>query len=188
MTEMSLVEAVQLAHARDMAEDDTVLVLGEDVGVNGGIQDLYETGNLAFVGNVGTLVEPITDAFDYRNSGKRLPENLFSHNHQQAEWQTVNPDHSTRKATGWGGRLAEQMIAHNANGTNSLPELSMNVSLARREVLLVGNTLIPYTISAKGVTQLRISGGGGPTYANCRHRRRIVGRRQSSGAAGLGRA
>jgi len=37
MTEMSLVEAVQLAHARAMAEDDTVLVLGEDVGVNGGV-------------------------------------------------------------------------------------------------------------------------------------------------------
>ena len=37
MTEISMVEAVQLAHARAMAEDDTVLVLGEDVGVNGGV-------------------------------------------------------------------------------------------------------------------------------------------------------
>jgi len=37
MTEISMVEAVQLAHARAMAEDETVLVLGEDVGVNGGV-------------------------------------------------------------------------------------------------------------------------------------------------------
>ena len=37
MTEISIVEAVQLAHARAMAEDETVLVLGEDVGVNGGV-------------------------------------------------------------------------------------------------------------------------------------------------------
>ena len=37
MTEISVVEAVRLAHARAMAEDDTVLVLGEDVGVNGGV-------------------------------------------------------------------------------------------------------------------------------------------------------
>ena len=37
MTEISMVEAVQLAHARAMAEDDTVLVLGEDVGVTGGV-------------------------------------------------------------------------------------------------------------------------------------------------------
>lgn len=37
MTEISVVEAVRLAHAHAMAEDDTVLVLGEDVGVNGGV-------------------------------------------------------------------------------------------------------------------------------------------------------
>jgi pyruvate dehydrogenase E1 component beta subunit len=37
MTEIALVEAVQLALARAMEEDDTVLVLGEDVGVNGGV-------------------------------------------------------------------------------------------------------------------------------------------------------
>ncbi|MFQ5939928.1 MAG: alpha-ketoacid dehydrogenase subunit beta [Alphaproteobacteria bacterium] len=37
MAELSLVEAVQLAHARAMADDERVLVLGEDVGVNGGV-------------------------------------------------------------------------------------------------------------------------------------------------------
>jgi 2-oxoisovalerate dehydrogenase E1 component beta subunit len=37
MTEISMVEAVRLAHARAMAEDDSVLLLGEDVGVNGGV-------------------------------------------------------------------------------------------------------------------------------------------------------
>ena len=37
MTEATLVEAVCLALARAMAEDDSVLVLGEDVGVDGGV-------------------------------------------------------------------------------------------------------------------------------------------------------
>lgn len=37
MTELSMVEAVQMALARAMAEDETVLVLGEDVGINGGV-------------------------------------------------------------------------------------------------------------------------------------------------------
>ena len=37
MTEIAMVEAVQLAQARAMAEDETVLVLGEDVGVTGGV-------------------------------------------------------------------------------------------------------------------------------------------------------
>ena len=37
MTGTTLVEAVQLALARTMAEDPAVLVLGEDVGVDGGV-------------------------------------------------------------------------------------------------------------------------------------------------------
>ena len=37
MAEITLVEAVRLALARAMQEDETVLVLGEDVGVNGGV-------------------------------------------------------------------------------------------------------------------------------------------------------
>jgi 2-oxoisovalerate dehydrogenase E1 component beta subunit len=37
MAEVTLVEAINLALARAMTEDPTVLVLGEDVGVNGGV-------------------------------------------------------------------------------------------------------------------------------------------------------
>jgi len=37
MTEINLVEAINLALARAMAEDDAVLVLGEDVGADGGV-------------------------------------------------------------------------------------------------------------------------------------------------------
>ena len=37
MSELTLVEAVNLALTRAMADDETVVVLGEDVGVNGGV-------------------------------------------------------------------------------------------------------------------------------------------------------
>jgi len=37
MTDLSLVQAVNLALTRAMADDPTVLVLGEDVGINGGV-------------------------------------------------------------------------------------------------------------------------------------------------------
>ncbi len=37
MAEITLVEAVRLAHARAMTEDERVVVLGEDVGVDGGV-------------------------------------------------------------------------------------------------------------------------------------------------------
>ena len=37
MAEITLVAAVNLAIARAMSEDDTVVILGEDVGVDGGV-------------------------------------------------------------------------------------------------------------------------------------------------------
>ncbi|PPC85623.1 MAG: alpha-ketoacid dehydrogenase subunit beta, partial [Methylocystis sp.] len=37
MSEITLVEAVNLALARAMSEDKDVLLLGEDIGVNGGV-------------------------------------------------------------------------------------------------------------------------------------------------------
>ncbi|MCX7900087.1 MAG: alpha-ketoacid dehydrogenase subunit beta, partial [Methylocystis sp.] len=37
MAELTLVEAVNLALAHEMARDDSVLLLGEDIGVNGGV-------------------------------------------------------------------------------------------------------------------------------------------------------
>ncbi len=37
MTEITMVEAVNMALARAMQEDDTVVVLGEDVGIDGGV-------------------------------------------------------------------------------------------------------------------------------------------------------
>jgi 2-oxoisovalerate dehydrogenase E1 component beta subunit len=37
MPELTLVQAINLALAHEMAADERVLVLGEDVGVNGGV-------------------------------------------------------------------------------------------------------------------------------------------------------
>jgi len=37
MAEVTLVEAVNLALARALSDDPNVIVLGEDVGVNGGV-------------------------------------------------------------------------------------------------------------------------------------------------------
>ena len=36
-TQMTLVESVNLALKREMSDDDSVVILGEDVGVNGGV-------------------------------------------------------------------------------------------------------------------------------------------------------
>jgi uncharacterized protein (DUF1501 family) len=70
-----------------------------------GIQSLYNNGKLAFVCNVGTLVQPLTRD-DYL-SGMPRPNQLFSHLDQQTQNQTGQ--YLTTSQTGWGGRLADRI-------------------------------------------------------------------------------
>lgn len=61
MTECTLVGAVNLALARAMADDATVVVLGEDVGINGGVFRATE-GLYARFGETRVLDTPIAEA------------------------------------------------------------------------------------------------------------------------------
>ena len=70
------------------------------------IQALFNNGNLAFVANVGTLVQPLTRA-QYQAGKLATPTNLFSHPDQQLEWQNAAQSGATR--TGWAGRIADVM-------------------------------------------------------------------------------
>lgn len=61
MSELSLVQAVNLALKRAMAEDARVLILGEDVGVNGGVFRATD-GLLALHGEQRVLDTPLAEA------------------------------------------------------------------------------------------------------------------------------
>ena len=74
------------------------------------VQALYGEKQLAFVVNVGNLVQPLTRA-QYTAASVPLPSNLFSHSDQQLEWQTALP---AAGSTGWGGRLADLVTPWNA--------------------------------------------------------------------------
>ncbi len=87
-----------------------------------GLQGLYNQGKLAFLSNVGTLVEPTTP--DMLHSGAaKLPLGLYSHSDQISQWQTAVPDF--RSGTGWGGRMADILMAQNTN-----KRISMSISTA----------------------------------------------------------
>lgn len=76
---------------------------------------LFNSGQLAVVCNVGPLVQPLTQA-QYLG-GSPAPYQLFSHSDQIAQWQSSS---STRPSgTGWGGRVADKIIA--LNGTPGDP-------------------------------------------------------------------
>jgi uncharacterized protein (DUF1501 family) len=66
--------------------------------------------SLAIVANVGTLVQPTTQA-TYRAS-KNLPENLFSHSDQQDQWQSAQL--AGTPVSGWAGKVADNVQTFNA--------------------------------------------------------------------------
>src|ERR1700723_4305143 len=70
------------------------------------VQSLFNSGNAAFLANVGTLLAPTTRA-QYQAKQVAQPNNLFSHPDQQLEWQ--NQMNSAAGSTGWGGRIADKL-------------------------------------------------------------------------------
>jgi uncharacterized protein (DUF1501 family) len=111
-----------------------------------GMQNLFETNKLAFLSNVGTLIEPLTKQ-DYINDIKEKPLGLFSHLDQSQHWQTGRPHERTH--TGWGGRVADLIQSMNTN-----QNISMNISLNGINTFQYGEQVIPYVITADGAVTL----------------------------------
>jgi uncharacterized protein (DUF1501 family) len=65
---------------------------------------------LAIIANVGTLVQPTTQA-TYR-AFQNLPENLFSHSDQQDQWQSAQL--AGIPVSGWAGKVADNVQTFNA--------------------------------------------------------------------------
>jgi uncharacterized protein (DUF1501 family) len=108
-------------------------------------KSLFDSGKMAFLANVGSLVRPTTIA-DYNNSAS-LPYGLFSHSDQQEQWQSSIPD--VRSGVGWAGRAADILTAANDNSS-----VSMNISISGNNLFQVGNQIVPYTVNADGASQL----------------------------------
>jgi len=79
----------------------------------GGLQSLFGRGKAALVANVGPLAVPPTKA-QWNARSVPLPDNLFSHSDQQAQWQSAIVDSAPRN--GWGGRMMECQL--DAGATN----------------------------------------------------------------------
>ncbi len=123
------------------------------------LQTLFNTGRLAMVANVGTLVAPVTRA-QYLAGGAAVPEHLFSHSDQSVQWQTSVPDQPLR--TGWGGRTADLLRSLNGNSN-----ISLAISLAGTNTFQVGNQVIPYQVSPSG--SIAFTGLSGSAIADARY-------------------
>ena len=114
------------------------------------VQKLFNDGSVAFVSNVGTLVEPTT-LQSYENGSAKLPVGLYSHSDQIMHWQTSVPD--SRSALGWGGRTADLLHMLNDN-----QNISMNISLSGSNMFQAGNSVVEYAISSEANGSVGIEG------------------------------
>ena len=111
----------------------------------GSMQSLFESGNAAFVANIGPLVEPTTKD-EYFNKSVVLPSQLFSHNDQQSQWHSLKGA-STSK-TGWAGRMADLIRTNVAN-----QQMATNASLSGTTLFLSADETIAYVMGQSGPQQ-----------------------------------
>lgn len=122
------------------------------------LKALYDADKLAVIANAGTLIAPITMA-DYK-AGKNRPPNLFSHSDQQLLWQGLLPADIVK--TGWGGRLADRLIAKNAG--QKIPTM---VSVSGTQLFNSGHDTTPFVIPGNGGVLL--SGQGSDAVSTARY-------------------
>ena len=106
------------------------------------IHEMYGNGELAFVANIGTLMEPV-DAQAIRAGSATVPVGLYSHSDQIAQWQTAI-SYNRASTYGWGGRMADLIEPDPMNG------LSMNISLSGSNLFQSGTRVSPYSIYSGG--------------------------------------
>jgi len=102
------------------------------------MQQFFASGRLAFVSNIGTLVRPI-NKLEFYNGLVPAPLGLYSHSDQIMQWQTGLPD--KRESKGWGGRMADLLMASNENQT-----VSMNISLSGSNIYQTGESTVEYSL------------------------------------------
>ncbi len=101
-------------------------------------QQLFNQGKMAFISNVGTLVEPTTKD-QYWQGQVNLPLGLYSHSDQGQQWMTGLPN--GRSGTGWGGKIADII-----KDMNNSPNISMNLSLSGTNIFQTGETTIEFAL------------------------------------------
>jgi uncharacterized protein (DUF1501 family) len=117
------------------------------------VQSLFTSGKLAFLANVGPLVQPLTRA-QYQANALPHPVNLFSHADQQAQWQTSELDGFP--TTGWAGRVADNIQA-SLNVGAVFPPIT---SVAGTAIFCTGQETQPYAMipgTTPGLTGFDIS-------------------------------
>ena len=118
-----------------------------------GLHNIYGSGKMAVLANVGVLAQPLT-VTQYKNkAGVVIPVNLFSHADQQGQWQTDDP--SGFGTTGWAGRVADLVgPAFNTTPAGSTLPFPAAISISGNNMLEVGGSSSPAIVTSAGPSTL----------------------------------
>lgn len=121
---------------------------------------------LAFVSNIGTLVQPISVS-QYTNPSNSIPvpKSLFSHIDQITQWQTSIPQ-GVAELSGWAGRMAD--LVHSDFNTEAT---SMSISLSGNNVFQIGKETIQLAITKDGAL---LPTGNSPSLNNTTARKNLA--------------
>ena len=112
------------------------------------MQALFQQGKLGVLSNVGPLVVPTTRT-QFQGETVPLPPNLFAHDEQQEQWQSLQSSGSAFLLSGWGGRTADLLESLNGNS-----KVSLSVSIAGSNVLQIGKNVVQYQMYPGGTIGL----------------------------------
>lgn len=128
-----------------------------------GMAEIFDAGDMAIIGNVGPLVEPV-DKDSFENETVALPKRLFSHNDQQSTWMSLGTEGTQ---FGWGGKFADAIVG------NSNP-LFTSIGLSGNDVFLSGENVRPFLTTGSefgrslNAVEFKWVSGYGERYDNMR--------------------
>lgn len=112
------------------------------------LRTLFNEGSLGLVTNLGNLFEPMTPQhlFDYYETGTSavaIPHELYSHSHQTDLIQLNRIREPGAAAAGWGGAMADRLIAANVN-----PSFPLSYTLAGTNYWQTGLATRAFSVQA----------------------------------------
>ncbi len=114
----------------------------------GPLHTLFQDRELAIVGNVGPLIEPVTRSQMEANS-VATPPRLFSHNDQQSTWMALGVEGARY---GWGGLFADAALASSPSDN---PQFAA-ITASTNDVFLAGQVARPFKASQSGPPFVRL--------------------------------
>ncbi|MBK1790496.1 DUF1501 domain-containing protein [Persicirhabdus sediminis] len=126
------------------------------------LAEMFNDGDLAFVCNVGSLVEPIISRDAYIQKEVARPKQLFSHSNQQKQWQTSIADEAMQ--TGWGGRIAD--LLHSSGSSDKVSMLVSMAGINSFEIAGGNSNLSQYVMSTNGAEPYSGYGSSASPYSN----------------------